>query len=158
MEIELGGGGAPSYHPNVDILHGDEGYQVDVRSGLPFGDGEVTLIRSGDFFEHLSFLDGLALLRECRRVLAPEGMLDWLIPDVGQALAYHNAGPSTGWCWDLEMVLYGSRENEWQTHKAWYTPELMAYVLDKEGWRSEFLHTNHGWPEQPKFQFRAWPE
>ena len=156
MNIELGGGPNPKYRPNVDVLHGD--IKQDVRQGLPFPDGSVDLIWSSDFFEHLTFEEGLACLRECARVLAPGGMIDFHIPDMAAAFAYHNHGPGTGWGYELEMCCYGDRSSEWQTHKAWYTKDTMRYALEHEGWDAKIEQVlTHGWPAQPKMRVQAWP-
>lgn len=154
--IELGGGQGAKVHPNVDAQYGDHGFKVDVRQGLPFGDASVRHIYSSDFYEHLTFDEGLALLKECNRILETNGHIHFVIPDVEHTLAVHNKGPSSGWCWDSEMVLYGSRENDWQTHKAWYWPAMLRYVLSHEGWRDVVVHEiGHGMPWQPKFRIEA---
>ena len=156
QSIELGGGRSPLSRVNVDVQTGD--IRQDVRQGLPFPDRSVGEIHSSDFYEHLTFDEGLALMRECSRVLALGGMVDFTIPDMEAAFRYHNKGPGTGWCSDLELCVYGDRSSEWQTHKAWYTPTMLKYIWEKEGWRVELQHTEHGWPSQPKFRITAWPK
>ena len=158
--VELGGGQAPieSGRINLDALTGSDGHRLDVRKGLPFADGSVAEFRSSDFYEHLTFEEGLALMRECKRCLILGGFVDFTIPDMEAAFRYHNHGPGTGWCHDLELCIYGSRESEWQTHKAWYTPSLLKYVWAQEGWRVETQFTKHGWPHQPKARILAWPK
>lgn len=151
--VELGGGRSPLLHLNLDAKDG-----VDLRQGIPLPDHSVGILRSSDFYEHLTFEEGLELLKECKRVLAPGGMVDFTIPDMAAAFAYHNHGPGTGWNGDLEMCIYGDRSNEYQTHKAWYTPGLLQYVWVKEGWQVVVERSEHGWPNQPKFRVRAWPQ
>lgn len=53
----------------------------DVRNGLPFGTGAVDLIYTSHMLEHLSYDDGLRVLRECRRVLRPGGAARVIVPD-----------------------------------------------------------------------------
>ena len=53
---------------------------LDVRRGLPFVD--VELIFSEHFLEHFDLDDGLALLRECRRALADDGVLRLTTPNL----------------------------------------------------------------------------
>lgn len=60
---------------------------LDVRQGLPFEDAAA--IYAEHFLEHLSPLDGLAFLRECRRVLAPDGILRLSTPNLDWVLASH---------------------------------------------------------------------
>ncbi len=52
----------------------------DLRRGLPLDDGSCDLIYSSHFFEHLSFADGLALMREAHRVLAEGGRFRMALP------------------------------------------------------------------------------
>ena len=55
----------------------------DIRQGLPmFHTGVVDLIYSSHCLEHLSYAEGLTLLRECRRVLRPmTGAMRIVVPD-----------------------------------------------------------------------------
>src|ERR1700751_4968643 len=46
-------------------------FALDVRRGLPFEN--VSLLFAEHFLEHLTLEEGLAFLRECRRVLKPNG-------------------------------------------------------------------------------------
>lgn len=58
--------------------------QCDVRNGLPYATGSVDLIASCHMLEHLTYKEGLAFLRECRRVLKPEsGGIRIIVPDAG---------------------------------------------------------------------------
>src|SRR6478735_2166181 len=49
------------------------------RSGLPFADGEFSVLFSKSVFEHIG--DISSLLRECQRVLSPSGRMIALVPD-----------------------------------------------------------------------------
>ena len=49
------------------------------RSGLPFADGEFSVLFSKSVFEHIT--DISSLLRECHRVLVPSGRMIALVPD-----------------------------------------------------------------------------
>ena len=60
---------------------------LDVRQGLPFSN--VSAIYAEHFLEHLAFDDGLGFLRECRRVLKPEGMLRLSTPSLDWVLTTH---------------------------------------------------------------------
>lgn len=56
--------------------------RMDVNLGLPFGDNSVQGVFSEHFFEHLSQAQGCNFLRECRRVLAPGGIVRIAMPDL----------------------------------------------------------------------------
>lgn len=62
---------------------------LDVTKGLPFKD--VDLIFAEHFIEHLSYEQGKAFLRECRRALKPEGILRISTPNLDWVWAtqYH---------------------------------------------------------------------
>ena len=62
------------WHPQVDVCW-------DVRRGLPFATGSLRGIFSEHCLEHFQLSDGLALLRECRRVLMPAGVARIVVPD-----------------------------------------------------------------------------
>lgn len=55
---------------------------LDVRGGLPFPSRTVDAIYSSHMLEHLSLEAALGLLRECRRVLRPGGILRIAVPDL----------------------------------------------------------------------------
>ncbi len=60
---------------------------LDVRRGLPFA--RVAAIYAEHFLEHLALDDGLAFLQECRRVLAPDGVLRLSTPNLDWVLTTH---------------------------------------------------------------------
>ena len=61
-------------------LSPDADIQWDIRWGLPFDDNSVIEIRSDHFLEHLELPMVVEVLRECRRVLVPGGMLYFTVP------------------------------------------------------------------------------
>jgi predicted SAM-dependent methyltransferase len=74
---------------NVDVhdLAGyaqSQGYKYlrhDVRNGLPYDTGTVDAINAQHMLEHLTYKEGLSFLRECRRVLKPDGVMRVAVPD-----------------------------------------------------------------------------
>jgi predicted SAM-dependent methyltransferase len=78
----LGSGAAPIQGwINVD-LDARADLRLDLRCPLPFPDGSVAWIHSEHLLEHLRLEAGVALLRECRRVLTSEGVLRIAMPDL----------------------------------------------------------------------------
>lgn len=55
--------------------------RLDVRAGLPYNTGTVDLIACCHMLEHLTYQEGLAFLRDCRRVLKPDGAIRIQVPD-----------------------------------------------------------------------------
>jgi len=64
----------------------DLDFQWDLRYGIPVEDDSVSLIYCEHFLEHLKVQHGVAFLRECKRVLMPEGVLRIAMPDLGHVL------------------------------------------------------------------------
>jgi predicted SAM-dependent methyltransferase len=54
----------------------------NIEWGLPFDDNSVVEIRSDHFLEHLDLPTVVEVLRECKRVLAPGGVLDFTVPHI----------------------------------------------------------------------------
>src|SRR5438128_2178234 len=66
--------------------------RTDVRRGLPYPDGAAGYVYSSHMIEHMARWQGLALVRECARVLAPGGILRLATPDLaGVTGAYERA-------------------------------------------------------------------
>ena len=63
---------------------------LDVRQGLPFAD--VAAIYAEHFLEHLSLDEGLGFLKECRRVLRPDGVLRLSTPNLDWVMLTHYRG------------------------------------------------------------------
>lgn len=66
-------------------VNGQEGtfmLNFDLRKGIPAHDNALDLVYHSHMLEHLSYLDGLAFIRECYRVLAPGGKIRILVPDL----------------------------------------------------------------------------
>ena len=53
----------------------------DLRKPLPFADNSVSCIYSGELWEHFELPDAARLTLECRRALAPGGVLRICVPD-----------------------------------------------------------------------------
>lgn len=55
-------------------------YVLDIRGGLPFE--QLDFVFAEHFLEHLSYDDAAGFLRECRRALAPHGVLRLSTPNL----------------------------------------------------------------------------
>lgn len=116
--------------------------QLDIRKGLPYGTGIVDLIFSSHMFEHLTYAEGLSLLRECRRVIRPSGGMRLIVPDANLLMSKYklnelaafdevngncaNAPTSAGKLWSL---LHDG-------HQACYDGETLCKLLGDAGWKS----------------------
>jgi SAM-dependent methyltransferase len=94
IKLNLGCGplGRPGWL-NVDGFPVDRSVvELDLRNPLPLGDGLAKHIHCEHFLEHLHPQDGLQLLSECFRVLAPGGSLRLILPDAGKYMHAYVAG------------------------------------------------------------------
>ena len=84
---------------------------LDIRQGLPFRG--VGAIYAEHFLEHLSLDDGLAFLKECRRALAPSGVLRLSTPNLDWVYATHYRMPAPSAeetlrdCFQLNRAFHG---------------------------------------------------
>jgi len=66
--------------------------QVDVTKELPFEDNSIDFINSSHLIEHLTVEEGIAFLKECRRILRPGGIVRIGTPDVKKLVDAYKAG------------------------------------------------------------------
>lgn len=114
-------------HPNVDEV-------LDIRDGLPFDD--VPYIFAEHFIEHLSYAEGLAFLRECRRVLRDDGRLRMSTPNLDWVwLTQYHFGQ---WASEAEAVrdcFWMNRGFRGWGHQFLYNLAALSAVLKLAGFR-----------------------
>ena len=91
---------------NIDVDEArDPDLVHDLSKGLPFEDGSADLVYSEHFFEHLTLREGLALLRECKRVLRSGGVLRIAMPDLESTVhAYLHGWRDQVWVNDFPQL------------------------------------------------------
>lgn len=113
---------------------------LDVRKPLPIADSSVDAIFTEHMLEHLVYSDAVALVRECARVLRPEGVLRIVVPDFEmQARLYTDAnGSVAGDSPDqipqivkLANIVYG------HAHRSIWDSATLILVLTKVGLTAE---------------------
>lgn len=67
-------------YPGTEFPEGVEVYQYDIFN-LPFPDSSVAEVRTDSLLEHLSFLEEREIFYEVKRVLRPEGIFEFSVPD-----------------------------------------------------------------------------
>lgn len=135
MRLNLGCGAFPADGwVNVDLR--DDGPQPDVIADitdLPFEDNEAAAVYAGHVFEHIDLGDIAAALAEVDRVLAPDGVLMVVGPDLDRAESeFPDAVPD---------IVHGhpNPERPGEAH-LWDSREaLMLRLLIDNGWDAHTL-------------------
>jgi predicted SAM-dependent methyltransferase len=141
LRLHLGCGQSPiPGWVNVDVqaLPGVDRV-LDVRKGLPFTN--VAAIFAEHFLEHLDVDEGLACLAECRRVLAPEGILRISTPNLDWVFATHyrygqwgeDAGAVSD-CFQMNRAFHG-----WG-HRFLYNRQTLVAALKSVGFGEVTMH------------------
>ncbi|MGF1500164.1 MAG: glycosyltransferase [Elainellaceae cyanobacterium] len=111
------------FHPdwvNVDFTSTGEGVIAhDLRQGIPFDDASFDVVYHSHVLEHLTRPDAENFLKECHRVLRPNGILRVVVPDLEQiARLYLKA---------LEEAIAGSKE--WANNYEWLMLEMYDQMV-----------------------------
>ena len=86
---------------NIDkVTHDRRVLWADATEKFPYGDGTVEAIYSEDLFEHLSQQGQFQFLRECYRVLMPDGCCRITCPELLYSLEEtERLGVDDPWVW-----------------------------------------------------------
>jgi len=132
--LNLGGGGNTIEGGlTVDLDPRADSY-VNITRTLPFADGSFDLILLEEVLEHVNKAEGLALLGECRRVLAPEGVIRITTPD----LDWMGVGARDG---SVDCDLINSTFYE-HGHRYIYSRRELLAALDRAGF-SKSIHSTY---------------
>jgi predicted SAM-dependent methyltransferase len=147
---------------NIDIVENSSVNLVwDCRKKLPFENGTVSMIFTEHFLEHLDYHEeALSFLCEARRVLAENGVIRIIVPDLEKYLkAYTDENPwkqlteirplaeerMDYWTkrkWNTRMELIDELFRQSYDHKAAYDFETMRYLLNQAGY-SEIIRQQY---------------
>ncbi|OUL26023.1 methyltransferase type 11 [Nostoc sp. RF31YmG] len=135
--------------PDQIVIH-------DLRKKFPWADNSVDVVYSSHTLEHLSRTDGQAFLKECHRVLKPNGIIRIVVPDLKSIVDKYNQGevPAEEFLDELDISYESSEDGPMKRrlaplirfpHKCMYdTPALLRTmsnlgfeVASKQGLESE---------------------
>ena len=107
---------------------------LDIRDGLPF-EG-VRFIFAEHFVEHLTLAEGLGFMRECRRVLRPEGILRLSTPNLDWVWQTHYKPflEMTDQEWLLGCLEMNRAFHGWG-HRFLYNRRTLSLALSAAGFR-----------------------
>lgn len=139
------------FHPawtNVDFTSTGQGViAYNLTQGIPFPDAAFDVVYHSHLLEHFPKMDGESFLRECRRVLRPQGVLRVVVPDLEQIARIY--------LWALDQASSGSQEAafhyEWillemydQTVRNYSGGEMGAYLSREHIPNKEFILNRMG--------------
>ena len=143
-------------YPNVDIKENIPVYQYDIFN-LPYDDEKVDEIRCDSLLEHLSFKEEKLFFYEARRVLKPNGLLVFSVPDFEKTITdwldasddwqdfYRDDEQAISEChwfgtysygfenrWGYLMAsIFGPQNSDGQFHKNAYTENKINKIMSK---------------------------
>lgn len=98
VRLNLGSGFAPKPGwTNIDLVGAPGAIPWNLANGIPFPDRSVEAVFHEHFLEHLPMQAGLALTKECKRVLRPGGVLRFGVPDAEAVIRSYARQIDTAW-------------------------------------------------------------
>lgn len=123
------------------------------KDPLPFGPNTVSFVNMSEFFEHLNLRDGVALLKDCWRVMKSGGQIRISVPDAEKLLdeylkaeldKYSDIQPTEYSQYRSQMtkfglILFGAMSGHGEMgHKMCYDANSLAEILADVGFNSMF--------------------
>lgn len=163
MKLHLGCG--TNYMPgwvNIDFDAPKADLKADLRQALPYGTASGRLIFNEHFIEHITREEGLAFLKECRRVLKPGGILRVSTPDLRWIVAQYVSGNLDEWA-DVAWIpssacrLLNEGLHSWGHQFVYDLPELVG-ALNAAGFVNVRVekHQQSSVPELVGLECRPW--
>jgi predicted SAM-dependent methyltransferase len=119
---------------NTDIAPGPGEVYLDAAKPFPTTDGSIQYIFGEHVIEHLSFDDGLIMLRECYRVLAPGGKVHFATPNLLKYLQSFQEPKSP------EVRNYLRRKLEVHNWLQTSVPEAMILNMEMRDFGHQYLY------------------
>jgi len=133
--LQLGAGGNdPTEWLNTDIFPTVEEVYVDATKPFPFPDGSFQYIFSEHMIQALPWEGGLAMLKECYRVLAPGGKLRVVSPNLAKFVQLLRENPDAD---EKRFMEAKMRFHGWPE-----SPVTGAYIFNRQvrDWGHQFLY------------------
>lgn len=136
--IELGGGDAPVFRPNVDARFGAQtDFTADFAKPLPITSDEWDGIFSRFAIEHISWRDVRGFISEMHRILKPGGVAVVIAPNLLEQARMFVKVADAG---DLEdrwvTMIFGDLDYPENGHKCGFSPEFACRLFREAGFKS----------------------
>jgi predicted SAM-dependent methyltransferase len=136
-KIELGCGDNPQHTDDPDWIHADcrvlphVEYVGDVSRRLTFKDNSFDAVLARSILEHISYLQLPYTLKEWFRVLAPNGTLELIVPQVDAVFKCYTQGTMTHD--EFLGYLWGGQTYDYNFHLCGFTQETLTKSLTDAG-------------------------
>ena len=139
-KLQIGAGGAKGFSDwlNTDIEpQAGEAY-LDATKPFPIPDGVLTYVISEHVFEHLSYRDGLAMLRESYRTLKPGGKIRIATPNLLKLVRLFQDSKTD----EMRNYINGKlKADYWQeTLPQTVSPECVILNYELKSWGHQFVY------------------
>jgi len=133
LQIAAGGNNLEGWL-NTDIKPTTGQAYLDATKTFPLADRSFRYIFGEQVIEHLTYQDGLAMLRECYRVLEPGGKLRIETPNLMKFIALFDAEKSE------DLRHYEDAKIKWHSWTPIITPECLILNLQLISWGHQFVY------------------
>ena len=120
--------------------------RLDVTRPFPFADGSFDYVFSEHLIEHVTYKDGIAMLRECRRVLRPGGAIRISTPDLAFLVSLYQENKTglqrdyVSWAWSAfvrdgpcnDAMVINNFVRDWG-HRFIYDEKTLRHALRETG-------------------------
>lgn len=129
--IELGGGDAPIFRPNVDVRFGlQTDFTADFEAPLPITSEEWDGIFTKFAIEHISWRKVDVLVSELHRILKPGGVA---VVITANAEAQMRWALAQDWDEKVSQCLAGDQDYSANTHKVFFNPAWATRLFREAG-------------------------
>lgn len=104
---------------NVDFVStGKDVIAYNLAKGIPFADNSFDLVYHSHVVEHFAKTSATSVIRECHRVLKPQGILRVVVPDLEQIVRLY-----------LTALDKASSSEQWAANYEWISLELLDQLV-----------------------------
>jgi SAM-dependent methyltransferase len=136
--VELGGGDAPVFRPNVDVRFGAQtDFTADFGKPLPITSNEWDGVFSKFAIEHISWREVRVFISEVHRILKPGGVAVIIAPNLLAQTRRFVRAEEEGEMEDRWVcMLFGDLDYPENGHKCGFTPSYACRLFREAGFSS----------------------
>lgn len=132
--LELGGGDAPMFRPNVDARWGPAtDFTADFEAELPIASDEWDGVFSKFAIEHISWRKVGGFIAELYRILKPGGTVVVVTANAEAQMRWALGRSGEDWDERVSQCLGGDQDYPENTHKVFFNPAYIARLFRAAG-------------------------